>query len=151
MRTRRLLHIPRHWLLPVLLLLTPHLALAQQTANFGRFELHYSVVNTTFLDPKIATNYGITRGKNRAILNLALREKVGDSSAPRAMTIQGRSSDLIHKQDLVFREIREEASVYYIAEFTFINEEWRVFDIDFRPEGADTSHTFKFKHQLYSD
>ncbi len=46
-------------------------------------------------------------------------------------------------------EIREGSAVYYIAEFKFINEEWRFFEVTFRPEGADQTHTFQFKHQLY--
>ena len=31
----------------------------------------------------------------------------------------------------------------------FDNEEWRFFEVDFRPDGADQTYTFKFKHQLY--
>lgn len=131
------------------LALLPGLALAQQTETFGPFDLHYSVVNTTFLDPEIAATYGIARGDNRAILNLAVRENLAGTSESRAMELQGRSWDLIHKQDLTFREVREGEAVYYIAEFTFINEEWRFFEITFRPEGAEQAYTFKFKHQLY--
>ena len=52
-------------------------------------------------------------------------------------------------QDLEFQEIREGQAIYYIAEFKFINEEWRFFEVDFRPEGAEESYTYKFKHQLY--
>lgn len=133
------------------LLLLPGVALAQQTETFGPFDLHYSVVNTTFLDPKIAATYGITRGKNRAIVNLAVRENLNGTSESRTMELQVRSWDLMQKQDLAFREIREGESIYYIAEFTFINEEWRFFEVTFRPEGADKSHTFTFKRQLYID
>jgi hypothetical protein len=124
-------------------------ALAQQSETFGPFELHYSVVNTTFLDPKIAATYGITRGKKRAILNLAVRENLPDGSEPRAMVLQGRTWDLIQNQTLEFQEIREGEAVYYIAEFAFINEEWRFFEVDFRPTDAEQTYTFKFKHQLY--
>jgi hypothetical protein len=124
-------------------------ALAQQSETFGPFELHYSVVNTTFLDPKVASSYGITRGKKRAILNLAVREQLEEGSAARSMLLQGRTWDLMQNQSLEFKEIREGEAIYYIAEFTFINEEWRFFEMDFRPEGADQSYTFKFKHQLY--
>ena len=46
-------------------------------------------------------------------------------------------------------EVREGQAIYYIAEFKFINEEWRFFEVDFRPGGADETYTFKFKHQLY--
>ncbi|GAB5453116.1 MAG: DUF4426 domain-containing protein [Halioglobus sp.] len=123
--------------------------IAQQSEMFDAFELHYSVVNTTFLTPEVAANYGITRGKKRAILNLAVREHTGDGTAARDMLLKGRTWDLIQNQDLEFQEIRESGAIYYIAEFKFINEEWRFFEIDFRPEGTDKTYTFKFKHQLY--
>ena len=32
-------------------------AFAQQSEMFGPYELHYSVVNTTFLEPKVAATY----------------------------------------------------------------------------------------------
>lgn len=131
------------------LALLPGLTLAQQSETFGPFELHYSVVNTTFLEPDTAASYGITRGEKRAILNLSVREKLADGSAPRAMTLQGRTWDLIQNQTLEFREIREGEAIYYIAEFAFINEEWRFFEVDFRPTGAQQTYTFTFKHQLY--
>ena len=116
---------------------------------FGPYELHYSVVNTTFLEPKVAATYGITRGKKRAILNLAVREHLADGTETRNLLIEGRIWDLIQNQFLSFKEIREGPAIYYIAEFKFINEEWRFFEVDFRPEGADKTYTFKFKHQLY--
>ena len=131
------------------LALLPGLSLGQQSETFGPFELYYSVVNTTFLDPKIAANYGITRGEKRAILNLAVRENITNGSAGRAMVLKGRTWDLIQNQTLEFTEIREGEAIYYIAEFPFINEEWRFFEIDFRPAGADQTYTFQFKRQLY--
>ena len=124
-------------------------SMAQQSETFGPFELHYSVVNTTFLAPAVAATYGITRGEKRAILNLAVRENLASGSEPRAMVLQGRTWDLIQNQTLEFSEIREGEAIYYIAEFTFINEEWRFFEIDFRPTGAQQTYTFKLKHQLF--
>ena len=144
MRSLNFIRITLCWLT-----LLPGLSQGQQSETFGPFELHYSVVNTTFLDPKIAANYGITRGDKRAILNLAVRENLTNGSAARTMMLQGRTWDLIQNQPLEFREIREGEAIYYIAEFPFINEEWRFFEIEFRPEGATQSYTFKFKHQLY--
>lgn len=133
-------------LLPTLLSAGSH---AQQSEMFGPFELHYSVVNTTFLEPDVAATYGITRGEKSAILNLAVREHLQQGSEARSMLIKGRTWDLIQNQFLEFREIREGPAIYYIAEFKFINEEWRFFEVDFRPQGAGQSYTFKFKHQLY--
>jgi hypothetical protein len=124
-------------------------AAAQQSEMFGRYELHYSVVNTTFLEPRVAASYGITRGKNRGILNLAVREHVDGGTEARPMLLQGYTRDLITGQPLDFLEVRESGAIYYIAEFDFINEEWRFFDIDFRPEGSDTTFRFEHRHQLY--
>jgi hypothetical protein len=138
--------------IPTLLLLLLCCAMpasAQQSEMFGPYELHYSVVNTTFLEPKVAATYGITRGKKRAILNLAVREHLAEGTEARNLLIEGRTWDLIQNQFLSFKEIREGPAIYYIAEFKFINEEWRFFEVDFRPEGADKTYTFKFKHQLY--
>lgn len=124
---------------------------AQQSEMFGRYELHYSVVNTTFLSPEVAANYGIVRGNRRAILTLAVREQLEQGSETRAMQLRGRTWDLIQNQPLSFVEIREGQSVYYVADFKFINEEWRFFEVHFRPEGAQQTYTFEFKHQLYTD
>ena len=134
----------------LLLLAAARPASAQQSEMFGPFELHYAVVNTTFLAPEVAASYGITRGKKRAILNLAVREHLAESTEARPMLIQGRTWDLMQNQFLEFKEGREGPAIYYIAEFKFINEEWRFFEVNFRPEGADQTYTFEFKHQLYT-
>ena len=41
----------------------------QYSRQFDRWEVHYSVVNSTFLAPETAARYGIVRGRDRAILN----------------------------------------------------------------------------------
>lgn len=139
-------------LLFTLLVMASTTSIAQQSEMFGPYELHYSVVTTTFLEPKVAATYGITRGEKRAILNLAVREQLPDgSSEARTMLIKGRTWDLIQNQFLEFKEVREGSAIYYIGEFKFIDEEWRFFEVDFRPEGADQTYTFKLKHQLYLD
>ena len=143
------LSILRYSLISLLVLSTP--ALGQQSEQFGPFELHYSVVNTTFLRPAVAEIYGITRGKQRAILNLALRKpNEGTLGTAQAMQLRGQVRDLLQTQQaLDFREIRDGDAIYYIAEFRFINEEWRFFDLHFRPEGTDKTYSFDFKWQLY--
>ena len=128
-------------------------AKAQQSEMFDRYELHYSVVNTTFLAPGVASSYGLVRGKDRAILNLAVREHLGDgSTVARSMELKGRTWDLLQKnQTLAFQEVREGPAIYSIAEFKFLSEEWRHFEVYFRPEGAKSTYTFTLKHQMYED
>lgn len=126
-------------------------AQAQQSELFGRYELHYSVVNSTFLNPQVAATYGLVRGDKRAILTLAVRDKEAPPGETYTMQLQGNTWDLIQNQTLEFLEVREGNAVYYLAEFKFINEEWRFFEVNFRPEGAQETFAFKFKHQLYVD
>ena len=136
--------------LACLLLTWAHNASAQYSQMFGPFELHYTVVNTTFLSPEVASAYKIRRGKTRAILNLAVREHGEGGTTARTMLLKGETRDLMQRQQILeFQEIREGESIYYIAEFEFINEDWHHFIIDFRPEGAEQTYNFKFKHQLY--
>lgn len=137
----------------LLLPLTAADAQAQQSQRFDNYELHFSVVNTTFLDPEIAAQYGIVRGERRGIVNIAVREHNEDTADGDASTVpmqlEGRTWDLIAEQPMEFIEINEGSAVYYIGEFKFINREWRWFELSFRPQGADRTYTHKFKHQLY--
>ena len=109
-------------------------------------------VNTTFLTPAIATVYNITRGKKRAMVNIAIREnhpELGDRA--KAAIVTGRSWDLMQNQPLSFREIREQNAIYYIAEVRFINEEFRWFEISVSPDPNKPPYIFKFKQQFYVD
>ena len=146
MRTAKLL-----LLLSTLLSALP--AAAQLSEMFGPYELHYSVVNTTFIEPKVAATYGITRGETRAILNLSVREHSGEAgSSPRSMQLKGTTWDLMRKTDeLEFQEVREGPAIYYIAELKFLDKEWRHFQVYFRPEGAQQTYSFELKHQMYTD
>ncbi|MEP4145714.1 MAG: DUF4426 domain-containing protein [Halioglobus sp.] len=138
----------------ILLTLIPTFTVqAQQSEMFGPFELHYSVVNTTFLEPSVAAAYGITRGRERAILNLSVREHLeAGGEVGRAMQLKGTTWDLLQKmEELEFQEVREGPAIYYIAELKFFNEEYRFFEVHFRPEGAQQTYTFDLKHQMYKD
>lgn len=126
---------------------------AQQSQRFGPYELHYSVVNTTFLAPEVAAAYGLTRADDRAILNLAVREHLeGGTTVARPADLSGKTWDLLQAtQALDFIEVRENPAIYYIAELKFLNEEWRHFEVEFRPEGSADNYTFKLRHQMYKD
>ncbi|WP_414979731.1 DUF4426 domain-containing protein [Congregibacter sp.] len=126
-------------------------AQAQRSEVFGEYELHYSIVNTTFLEPAVAAQYGLARGSRRAIINLSLREHLDDgSTVAREMSLKGRSWDLTQSQvNFDFIEVREGPAIYYIGEFKFINREWRFFEFNFSPEGSEETLSFEFKQQMY--
>jgi hypothetical protein len=125
---------------------------AQQSERFGRFELHYSVVNSTFITPEVASQYGITRGDDRAFVNIAVREHRDDGTAVTIpVVLEGESWDLTGRRDRFdFLEIREGPARYYIGEFRFLNREWRHFEVRFTPE-AEAPQKFRFKRQMYRE
>ena len=135
----------------LLLLLIPVTTLAGSEQQ-GRFELLYSVVNSTFVEPDTAAIYQMVRAKDRAFLNLAVRETLDDGS-DRAVTarFQGRSWDLFQNQFLEFREVREGDAIYYIAEFTFRDGETRFFDLDWAAEGMKYSSNLRFHQKVYEE
>jgi len=136
-------------LLLALLITVVSVVQAQQSERFDQFELHRSVVYTTFLTPEIAAEYGIARGKYKAILTLSVRDVEAGEIAGRPMIITGETWDLIRGDPLEFKEIREGPATYYIADFTFIDREWRFFEFDFQPEGSEKVYRYKFKTQLW--
>lgn len=124
-------------------------ATAQQSERFDQYELHRSVVYTTFLSAEIAARYGISRGDDKAILTLSVRDADAGETSGRPMAISGRTWDLIHGGDLELKEIREGRATYYIAAFEFLDREWRFFEFDFTPEGSEQSYHYQFKVQLW--
>ena len=140
--------LPGSVFIALLMAATP-IVQAQQSERFDRFELHRSVVYTTFLTPEIAAEYGIARGKYKAILTLSVRDVEAGEIAGRPMIISGETWDLIRGDPLDFKEIREGPATYYIADFTFIDREWRFFEFDFQPDGSEKTYHYKFKTQLW--
>ena len=138
---------------PLLLLtLLASLPAMAESERQGQFELLYSVVNSTFVEPETAAIYQMVRAKDRAFLNLAVREHLEDGS-DRAVSarFRGRSWDLFQNQFLEFREIREGDAIYYIAEFTFRDGETRFFDLDWAAEGMKFSSNLRFNQKVYEE
>ena len=124
-------------------------AQAQQSTRFDQFELHHSIVYTTFLSPEIAAEYGIARGKDKAMLTLSVRDAESGETAGRAMAIEGRSWDLISGGEMDIREIREADATYYIIPFEFLDREYRFFEFTFTPEVSEKSYQYKINRQLW--
>jgi hypothetical protein len=127
-------------------------AAAQNAERFGDYEVHYSVVYTTFLTPEVASQYQLVRARDRAILNIAIRQHQSDGSTiAQSAKLEGRSWDLFQNTFLEFQEIREGDAIYYIADFEFSDAEIRFFTIALAPAGVQRSHQLKFQRKLYVD
>lgn len=123
---------------------------AEQKKSFAEYDVHYSVVNTPFLSPEVASSYGITRGKNRAILMISVRKQLADgSNIEKKALVRGTSFDLIHTINLDFNEIIENGAIYYIAEFTFNDKDLRRFDIKVQPDPNIDPYLLTFSQKIY--
>ena len=131
------------------LLLSASFAHGQQSARFDEFELHYSIVYTTFLTADIAAEFDIPRGKDKAMLTLSVRDADAGDIEGRPMAISGRTWDLITGGNMKVREVREGRATYYLVPFEFLDREYRFFEFDFTPDGSEKIYSYKFKTQLW--
>jgi len=109
--------------------------------------------NSSFITPAIAQTYNITRGKDRAIINIAVVEtsSSGDTHGLPAV-VKGEVANLMQQQrTLKFTEIREQDAVYYIASTRFSNEEVLNFDISVKPDPNKKPLSLRFTKTLYVD
>ena len=121
-------------------------SVAEQMQRFGQYELHYIVIPTTMLKPEIAAEYDISRGKDRALVNVSVlnREKKAINA-----TIIGDSQNLLGQlQDLDFKQVTEGDAIYYLAEIRFADQEVHRIQIEATaPDGKST--LLKFSQKLY--
>jgi len=130
----------------VLLLALGAAVQAEQFEQLGRFQAHYSVVPTTLLNPAIATDYGITRARDRALVNIAV---IDPESGPVPADVSGTVRDLLSvERTLDFTEVREGEAIYYLTTVEHGDEETLRFFIDVEtPDGV--SHRLEFQEKLY--
>ena len=122
------------------------IAYAEQSVEVAGYEVHYSVVRSTFLQPEVAARHDIVRAKNRAIITISA---LHDDSTPPPDRITGTVTNLLSQQiPLEFKLIEEGRARYYLATFLFTSEEPLTFKIQLHL--ADESHEFSFKQPVYS-
>ena len=122
---------------------------AQQSTRYDQYELHHSIVYTTFLSPAVAAEYGIARGADKAILTLSVRDADAGDIAGSPMKIEGRTWDLITGGEMKIKEIREGRATYYVVPFDFLDREYRFFEFSFQPEGSEQTFEHSMKVQLW--
>lgn len=118
--------------------------------SFGETKVYYSAFNSSFIDPTIASTYNISRGKDKGLVNIAI---VADGS-PHGQTalVSGTVNNLLaQRQQLEFFEVREGDAVYYLAPFTFANEDPLNFTIEVQPASQEKTHKLNFKRTFYHD
>ena len=117
----------------------------------GEYTVHYSLLNTSFLEAKVATQYGIRRSKNIALLNISVIKKSKEEFGSAVISnIFGSGKNLVGQlKELAFKEVKEDKAIYYLATFAISNGERLSFDIKVQPEKKGKLIPIKFKQQVF--
>jgi hypothetical protein len=127
-------------------LVAANAAWSEQVQQFADWDVHYVVIPSTFLRPEVATQYTITRAKNRSLVNISVLNKTGEATHSR---VQGSASNLLGQRlDLQFREVAEAGAVYYLAELEHDNEDILRFRISVKV-GNGEEMLLEFQQKLY--
>lgn len=117
--------------------------------DLGEYRVHFSVMNTTKLPPAVAEAHGITRARDRALINVSLTRPDQPGYGQPAQ-VSGTATNLMQQsRQLEFREVREADAVYYIAPLEHIHEEVIHFDLSVQPEGSEAPLEVRFKRKLH--
>ena len=121
----------------MLVLLTSSAVFAENSTKVDGYTIHHNIITTDFLSDDVARSYGITRSKNRALLNVSvIKDKESSTGTPVSANIQANMTNIYGQQSsLNLREIREEKAIYYIGTFLVRNGESLNFHLDVKPEG----------------
>lgn len=122
-------------------------AVAERKQTFGELDVHYSVFNSSFLQPDVAAAAGLTRSKTVGVLNIAaLKDGKGQ-----AAKVSGTLKNLLGQtSELKFKQVLESGAVYYLAEFPLRQREMLTFSI--RVQIGDAApHTLTFNQEVFPD
>ena len=124
--------------------------------DFGAYELHFNALSTDSLAPNVAKAYGIVRSKNRALLNITILNKPGETGTVAVTgTVRVQARNLTGQlKNLTMREITEgegeDRAVYYIGEVPVADGETLIFDIEAIPVGETEAYNIEFKQQFFA-
>lgn len=120
---------------------------AERKQSYGELDVHYSIFNSTFLQPETATAIGITRSKNQAVLNVSMvKNGQGQKGA-----VSGNFKNLLGQtQTLTFTEVDEVEAVYYLAQFAITGQELLRFELQVTDSDGNT-HPLKFNQEVFPD
>lgn len=121
--------------------------------DFGDYQVHWSVLPSTFLAPEVAKANNLQRSKGIGIINIAImKESENGQLVPVTGQVEGQvSNDIQQVKFLAFRRIQEGDAVYFIAEYQYASGELMTFNVTARPSGHSQDLPVRFAHTLFSD
>ena len=133
--------------------LTP-CAIGQQLEKFGKYEVHYNVLNSDQIPAQVAQGYGIQRSASRALLNIAVLDTSGGPPGnPRQAEVDATTINLTgQRRDIDMRQINEpEGAIYYIGELPVTHLETYNFTVTVKLEGEPEPFVVSFRQQFFTE
>jgi len=124
------------------------LSFAEQAIHSQKYDIHYNAFNTMMVTPGVAQTYGFTRARNRALLNVAVIDKATKRSLA-AMVTGTRTNIVGQVLPLEFQQIKEQNTIYYIAQLRFTEEEMWRFELKIQPDLNAKVIPLKFSQTFY--
>lgn len=136
-----------------LLLSVSAFSYAEQFVEDDQYRVHYSAFNTSLLTPENAKRYGITRSRQRGMLNIAVQRKKSDGST---VGVEAQLSGIVRhlsgtERELDFTLVTEGAAVYYLAEFLIGDGEQLYFKLKAIPVPGHPGLKISFDQPFYND
>ncbi|UTW05514.1 DUF4426 domain-containing protein (plasmid) [Amphritea atlantica] len=128
-------------------------ATAEQMVSHGDYMIHYNAFNSSFIQPDVASAYGIQRAKTKGLLNISVLKKQADGSTkPISAIVSGDVTNLIsQKQTLNFKKIEESNALYYIGDFGFTDDQVLRFNLQVQPDPNLPAYSINFEQRFYID
>lgn len=121
---------------------------AEQKQELGNWEVHYIALNSTFLTPQVAKQYGIVRSKFNGLINISVLDR--QDKAAQSVVLTGEAKNLLGViKKLTFKQVTEGEAIYYLATLPFSDQEQYRISIDIN-DGLKQK-TLKFQHKFYAD
>ena len=121
---------------------------------FGDYEIHYIVLNSTFLEPKVAKAYDLKRSKNLGYVSISVLKNDKSTDLPKAVNadLSLVMSNLIgQKKTIELKRVEESGAIYYLNTFTFDNEDIYNFYLTATPEDHKRTYDFRFSQKMYAE
>lgn len=135
----------------LVLLLVPRHGRGQSMQDIGDYVVRYSAISTEHLAASMAAKYGISRGHDHGLLNIAVEQKNSHSRMVRA-DVSASVSDLSgHQQTVKFQETEEDGQFDYLGQFTFSGSGSYLFTVKVTPPGATRAYVVKFNQDYVAD
>lgn len=134
----------------MLCLLTLCLAMpvfAERKEIFGDIEVHYSVFNSSFLQPDTAAASSLVRSKTQGVVTVSVLKNGKLLNA----TVEGSVKNLLGQElPLTFKQINEQGAIYNLTQFKMEQREMLRFTLNVKYSDG-SSNSFTFNQEVFPD